>query len=239
MALYDRDYIKNNSSTSATYERDTSYNQSAESMRAFLKQTYQLFSASLLAAAVGAYIGFGMPAFVQSWFWGIIILEFVFLFGLFAVKEKPGINLIVMFGFTFLSGLALTPLLMSIMSMQGGSAIVGNAFLLTSVAFGSISMFAMTTKKDYSGMGKMLFITLIIVIVASVINIFTQSPMMQLVISSISAILFSAFILYDTQNIIKGAYSTPIEASIALYLDFLNLFVSLLQILGIMGNSDD
>jgi modulator of FtsH protease len=60
-----------------------------------------------------------------------------------------------------------------------------------------------------------------------------------LAIASVGAILFSAFILYDTQNIIKGRYETPIEGAIALYLDFLNLFISLLQILGIFNNSDD
>ena len=62
--------------------------------------------------------------------------------------------------------------------------------------------------------------------------------MLQLIISMAGALLFSAFILYDTQQIIKGNYSTPIEAAIALYLDFFNLFIMLLQIFGIL-NSDD
>jgi modulator of FtsH protease len=84
----------------------------------------------------------------------------------------------------------------------------------------------------------MLFITLIVVVVASLMNIFFQSSIMQLVIASISAVLFSAFILYDTQNIINGRYETPIEGAIALYLDFLNLFVALLQILGIFRRDE-
>ena len=87
-------------------------------------------------------------------------------------------------------------------------------------------------------MGKMLFIGLIVIIVGSVANIFIQMPMLQLIIAMAGAVLFSAFILYDTQQIIKGNYSTPIEAAIALYLDFFNLFIMLLQIFGIM-NSDD
>ena len=99
-------------------------------------------------------------------------------------------------------------------------------------------MFAMTTKRDFSSMGKFLFIALIIMIVAGISNIFIQSSMMQLAIASVGALLFSAFILYDTQNIIKGQYDSPIEAALALYLDFFNLFISLLQILGIMNSGD-
>ena len=205
---------------------------------AFLKSTYQLFASSLLAATAGAYIGLDMVSTITSWFWGLVILQFVFLFGLYAVKNKPGINLAVLFGFTFLTGLTLTPLLSSVFMMPGGASIVAQAFLMTSVAFGGISMFALTTKRDYSNMGKMLVIALIILIVASISNIFFQSSLFQLAISSVAALIFSAFILYDTQKIIKGHYETPIEGAIALYLDFLNLFVALLQILGIFGRDD-
>jgi len=179
-----------------------------------------------------------MAEAISSWFIGLVILEFALLFGLYAAKKKAGLNLILLFAFTFVSGLTLAPLLTSILGMAGGGSIVANAFMLTTVAFGGLSIFAMNTKRDFSVMGKMLFITLIVVVVASLMNIFFQSSLMQLVIASVSAILFSAFILYDTQNIIKGHYETPIEGAIALYLDFLNLFVALLQILGIFGRDD-
>ncbi|MFY9083025.1 Bax inhibitor-1/YccA family protein, partial [Aliarcobacter butzleri] len=147
-------------------------------------------------------------------------------------------NLAVLFVFTFITGLTIAPLLAAIFAMPSGASIVGQAFLMTSIAFGGISMFAMTTKKDYSFMGKFLFIALIIVIVAGISNIFIQSSMMQLAIASVSALLFSAFILFDTQNIIKGGYDSPVEAALSLYLDFFNLFISLLQILGIMNSGD-
>ena len=110
---------------------------------------------------------------------------------------------------------------------------------MTSVAFGGISMFAMTTKRDFSNIGKFLMIALIIAIVGMIANIFIGSSMIQLLISGAVALLMCAFILYDTQNIIKGLYDSPIEAALSLYLDFFNLFVSLLQILGIMNSSDD
>jgi len=235
MALYDRKYISRDASHASENINQT---MPRSNMAIFVKQTYQLFAASLLAASVGAYIGIGFAATIASMYFGFVILEFVFLFGLFAAKKKAGLNLVLLFGFTFLSGLTLAPLLTSILGMSGGGGIIANAFMLTTVAFGSLSVFAMNTKRDFSAMGKMLFVTLIVVVVAGLINIFLHSPMMQLVIASISSILFSAFILYDTQNIIKGRYETPIEGAIALYLDFLNLFISLLQILGIFGSRD-
>ncbi|NVJ52177.1 MAG: Bax inhibitor-1/YccA family protein [Campylobacteraceae bacterium] len=230
--MYNRDYL---SQESSQYKSQDS---SRAELMSFLKATYQLFAGSLLAATAGAYIGLDMVSTIASWYWGLVILEFILLFGLFAVKNKPGINLAVLFGFTFISGLTITPLLSNILMMPSGASIVAQAFLMTSVAFGGISMFAMTTKRDFSSMGKMLFIALIILIVGSISNIFFQSPLLQLGIAGVGALLFSAFILYDTQQIIKGGFETPIEAAIALYLDFFNLFVSLLQIFGIL-NSDD
>ncbi len=207
-------------------------------MLGFLKATYQLFAGSLLAGATGAYVGLGFAQTISTWFWGIFALELVLLFAIFKVKEKPGINLVVLFAFTFVSGLVLAPLMINILNMPNGGSIIAQSFLMTSAAFGGISIFALTTKRDFSSMGKMLFISLIVLIVASVINIFTQSTIFQLAISSIGAILFSAFILYDTQKIVQGAFATPIEAAVSLYLDFLNLFISLLQIFGILGSDD-
>lgn len=230
--MYNRDYLSHNDSKQYTNEA------SQAQLMSFLKSTYQLFAGSLLAATAGAYIGLDMVSAIASWYWGLVILEFVLLFALFAVKNKPGINLAVLFGFTFVSGLTITPLLASVFNMPGGASIVAQAFLMTSVAFGGISMFALTTKRDFSGMGKMLFIALIILVVGSISNIFIQAPLLQLGIAMVGAVLFSAFILYDTQQIIKGGFSTPVEAAIALYLDFFNLFISLLQILGIFNKED-
>lgn len=232
--MYNRDYLSHKDTTQQ-YTQESS----KVELMSFLKATYQLFAGSLLAATAGAYIGLGMVSTIASWYWGLVILEFILLFGLFAVKNKPGINLAVLFGFTFVSGLTITPLLASVFAMPAGASIVAQAFLMTSVAFGGISMFALTTKRDFSGMGKMLFIALIILVVGSISNIFIQAPLLQLGIAMGGAVLFSAFILYDTQQIIKGGFSTPIEAAIALYLDFFNLFISLLQILGIFNSSDD
>ena len=232
--MYNRDYLSNNSNEHAQ-------DSSQAKMMSFLKATYQLFAGSLLAATAGSYIGLEIVSVLMGpvkWVLFAAVIGMVW-FVIPKVKHKPGINLLALFALTFMTGLMIAPLLASIFAMPSGASIVGQAFLMTSVAFGGISMFAMTTKRDFSSMGKMLMIALIIVIVGGISNIFIQSSLMQLGIAGVSALLFSAFILYDTQQIIKGGYDSPVEAALSLYLDFLNLFVSLLQILGIMNSNDD
>ncbi len=204
----------------------------------FIKKTYQLFAASILAAATGAYIGMQMAPAIATWYWGLVTLEFVLLISLYFTKTKPGLNLIILFGFTFMTGLTLTPLLSAILALPAGAGILTNAFLLTGIAFGGLSLFAINTKRDFTSLGKFLFIALIIMIVAGLINIFLGSPLLQTILAAAGALLFSVFILYDTQNIIQGNFATPTEAAIALYLDVLNLFISLLQLLGIFGNEE-
>lgn len=225
MSLYDRDYLKSK-------ELETSY---SSQLSIFIKQTYQLFAASLLAASVGAYVGiFALASFFiqsQATFWILFIIEIGLLFALQWKKREAPLNLILLFGFTFCSGLTLTPLLISVLALPTGAIIIAQAFALTTVAFGALSIFAMNTKKDFTTMGKALFIVLIVIVAASLLNIFIKSDIISLAISSIAAILFSFYILYDTQNIIRGNYETPIEGAVALYLDFVNLFVSLLNIL--------
>nr|WP_314399640.1 Bax inhibitor-1/YccA family protein [uncultured Campylobacter sp.] len=233
MSLYDRNYA-----SSSEHEVAGEYSQSA--LSTFIKQTYQLFAASLLAASVGAYVGLysSLGVTVAGNYWLFVILELGLLVGLMFAKRKAGLNLILLFAFTFVSGLTLTPILGRTFAMPGGAAIVAQAFTLTTVAFGGLSVFAMNTKRDFTTWGKMLFITLIVLLVAMLLNLFFKSPIFQVALSCVSAVLFSAYILYDTQNIIRGNYETPIEGAVDLYLDFLNLFVSLLRILGFF-NSDD
>ena len=233
MSLYDRNYA-----SSSEHEVAGEYSQSA--LSTFIKQTYQLFAASLLAASVGAYVGLysSLGATVAGNYWLFVILELGLLVGLMFAKRKAGLNLILLFAFTFVSGLTLTPILGRTFAMPGGAAIVAQAFTLTTVAFGGLSVFAMNTKRDFTTWGKMLFITLIVLLVAMLLNLFFKSPIFQVALSCVSAVLFSAYILYDTQNIIRGNYETPIEGAVDLYLDFLNLFVSLLRSLGFF-NSDD
>ena len=236
MGLYDRDYIKNNT---ASQEVDSGYmaHEGERDLSTFIKETYQLFAGSLLVGAAGAYVGMGIPA-IREYYWGFVILEIALIFGIGFAKAKPGLNVIMLFAFALVSGLTMSVMVGHFVS-AGAGGVVANALILTTVAFGGLSMFAMNTTRDFTTMGKFLFITLIVVVVAGLLNVFwLHNPWMQVGIASVSAILFSAFILYDTQNIIQGNYGHPVDGALALYLDFINLFTSLLQILGIFGNDD-
>ena len=235
MSLYDRKPMNNYGQYT-----ESSFAQSDMALVSFVKQTYQLFAGSLLAATIGAYIGIStLGGVVAQYYIGFVILELALLVGLFFTKAKPGSNLVMLFAFTFVSGLTLTPILSRVLGMPGGASIVAQAFLLTTAIFGVMSIFALRTKKDLASMGKILFIALIVVVIGSLINLFLGSPILQVAIAGVSAILFSIFIAYDTQNIVRGLYDSPVTAAVSLYLDFLNLFVSLLQLLGIFGSREE
>jgi len=233
MALYDRDYAQQGA---MGYE---SVSRNETRIVSFVKETYKLFAASMMAGAVGAYVGVPMAGVIQAYVIPLIILEIALLIGLHFVKHKPGINLAVMFGFVFMTGLMLAPLLARTLGMSGGGTIIGNAFAMTSVVFGAMSFYAIKTTKDFTSYGKPLMIALFVIIGFSILNIFLGNPLIAVAISGVVVVLFSILVIFDTQNIMNGNYETPIDGAIALYLDFLNIFTALLQLFGIFGSSDD
>ncbi len=228
MALYDRDYT---TTEAASVQEGASVS--------FMKTTYQLLAASMIAAAAGAYVTMPYAETIMQYKWFIFGAELLILFfGLSMSRGKPGLNLAMLFLFTFLTGVSLVPLLASLIG-AGNGAVIGNAFLMTSVLFGALSLFAINSKSDFSSWGKPLFITLIVIIIASLVNYFLlQSPMMHIIVTAGILLLFSFFTIYDTQNIANGAYDSPVDAAVSLYLDFLNMFTALLQLLGIFGSDD-
>jgi len=229
MALYDRDYAQ------ARPEVRTGESSNV----AFMKKTYQLLAASMIAAAAGAYVTMPFVESIVQYRWFIFGAELLVLFfGLGLSRGKPGLNLAMLFLFTFLTGVSLVPLL-AVLIGAGNGAMIGNAFLMTSVLFGSLSLFAINSRSDFSSWGKPLFITLVVVIIASLINyFFLKSPMMHIVITAGILLLFGIFTIYDTQNIANGAYDSEVDAAVSLYLDFLNMFTAILQLLGIFGSDE-
>ncbi|MFB1346404.1 Bax inhibitor-1/YccA family protein [Helicobacter pylori] len=229
MALYDRADSRN------AYAEDSLLHESE--LVSFVKTTYKFFAGSLLLATIGALLGLMNFQAVVQYKWVFFIAEIAALFGLMFSKSKPGLNLFMLFAFTSLSGVTLVPLLGMVIAKAGLGAI-WQALGMTTIVFGLMSVYALKTKNDLANMGKMLFIALIVVVVCSLINLFLGSPMFQVVIAGASAILFSLYIAYDTQNIVKGMYDSPIDAAVDLYLDFLNVFISILQIIGIFSDRD-
>ena len=234
MSLYNRQ--NQNSARGQTYQQEERV---STTLSTFVSQTYQLFAASLLAATVGAFIGLEMVEAIRSWYWGLVIVEIVALVGLMFLKDKPGINLALLFAFTFLTGLTLTPLLSAVLGMPNGASAVVSAFLMTTIIFGAMSVYAMKTSRDLASWGRVLFISVIVILIGSVVNIFLGSPLLQVGIAAIATLIFSLYIAFDTQMLLRGAFSSPVEAAIALYLDVLNIFISLLQLFGILGSSNE
>ncbi len=229
MALYDRADSRN------AYAENSLLHESE--LVSFVKTTYKFFAGSLLLATIGALLGLMNFQAVVQYKWVFFIAEIAALFGLMFSKSKPGLNLFMLFAFTSLSGVTLVPLLGMVIAKAGLGA-VWQALGMTTIVFGLMSVYALKTKNDLANMGKMLFIALIVVVVCSLINLFLGNPMFQVVIAGASAILFSLYIAYDTQNIVKGMYDSPIDAAVSLYLDFLNVFISILQIIGIFSDRD-
>jgi modulator of FtsH protease len=228
MALYDRDY---SAKYSQTYERAEGFADSSSRVK-FIKKTYQLLAASMIAAAAGAYATLPIAGAIYEYRWFIFGAELLVLFfGLGLSRGKPGLNLFMLFLFTFLTGVSLVPLFASLIGL-GKGAVIGNAFLATAVLFGALSLYAIKTERDFSNWGKGLMITMIIVLVASLINIFfLHSGLLATLISAGILILFGIFTIYDTQNIANGVYDSEVDAAVSLYIDFLNMFTVLLGFL--------
>jgi modulator of FtsH protease len=235
MALYDREYARQGA---FGYE---SAQKSETQIVSFVKETYKLFAASMLAGGVGAYVGMPFAGVVAANYWWFAIPWMLFgMFGLQMIKNKPGVNMIGLFGFTFVSGVIITPLLSHILGMSGGATIVGNAFFMTAALFGGLSFFAIKSAKDFTSWTKPIMIAFFIILAASLINVFIfKSPLIYVAIQAIFLIVISIMVLIDTQNVIRGAYETPMDGAIALYLDFFNLFITLLQIFGIFGGREE
>ena len=199
----------------------------------FIKKVYSLLAMSMGTAAIGAYLGSGpLLLLVAPNMMLFFILQIALIFFASFAARKPGLNMIALFSFTTVSGLTLGPLL-----YQVGPSIAAEAFALTAITFAGLSMYVVYSKKDFSFMSGFLMTGLIVLVVGGLLNMFfIQSGMMHFVMSGASVLLFSGFILYDTSNILRY-YGTDeyVSATLALYLDVLNLFIALLSILGIMG----
>lgn len=225
MSLYDREYTRSYDYAEAN----------DNALVSFVKTTYKFFAGSLLLATLGAILGFMFFEAVMTYRWVFFIAELAAFFGLMFSRGKTGLNLLMLFAFTTLSGITLVPLLGFVISRAGIGG-VAQALGMTTIVFGAMSLYAIKTKNDLANMGKMLFIAAIVVVICSIVNLFIGSSPFQIIIAGASTIIFSLYIAYDTQNIIKGMYASPIDAAISLYLDFLNVFISILQLIGLTSN---
>lgn len=200
-----------------------------------LRNTYMMLALTMIPTVIGAFVGMGTNfSFMAT----SPILSSLLMFGammasLFAVTALRNSvwGVVALLGFTFLAGFFLGPILQVALHLKNGAQLVGLAAGGTGVIFFSLATVATVTKKDFSFMGKFLFIGLILLIVASLANLFFQIPALALTISAIAVMIFSAYILFDVSRIVTGGETNYVMATLALYLDIYNLFINLLQLL--------
>jgi modulator of FtsH protease len=205
-----------------------------------LRNTYALLGVSLFPTVIGALIGMSMNfGFAQASPIMFMLVTLAGIFGMFFLIRKNRNNsmgVVFLLGLTFLLGVMLGPILQVAFSMSNGGQIVSLAAGGTGVIFVTLAGIATTSKRDFSSMGKFLMIGLILLILAMLANMFLQIPAMSLAISSIAVLIFSGFILYDVNRIVRGGETNYVMATLALYLNIYNLFVHLLHLLmALMG----
>ena len=205
-----------------------------------LRNTYALLGVSLFPTVIGALIGMSMSfGFAQASPIMFMLVTLAGIFGMFFLIRKNRNNsmgVVFLLGLTFLLGIMLGPILQVAFSMSNGGQIVSLAAGGTGVIFVTLAGIATTSKRDFSSMGKFLMIGLILLVLAMLANMFFQIPALSLAISSIAVLIFSGFILYDVNRIVRGGETNYVMATLALYLNIYNLFVHLLHLLmALMG----
>ena len=199
-----------------------------------VRRVYLLLAATLVATALAAALGMGL-AFPYQHPFILMILAFGALFAiLFTGAKRSPLAVPLVFVFTSLMGLSLGPMLAVTLALANGPLIVAEAAIGTAAIFGGLSLYAWASKRDFSFMRGFLFVGLIIVVLAGIGNFFLQMPALQLTVASVALLIFSGYTLVDTSRMVHGGETRPIFIMVSLYLDVLNIFLSLLQIFGLL-----
>lgn len=200
-----------------------------------LRNTYMLLALSMVPTVIGALVGIqmqfsflaGSPFMAFILFLGI---AWGFMYGI-EKNKNSGLGVALLLGFTFFMGLMLSRILQVALGFSNGGSMITLAAGGTGAVFFTMASIASVSKRDFSNMGKFLFVGMIVVLLAIVANIFLQIPALSLAISAAAVMIFSAYILYDLSRIVQGGETNYVTATLAVYLDVYNVFVSLLHLL--------
>ena len=207
-----------------------------------LRNTYWLLALTLVPTVLGAWLGVS-TGLGQLFSGGLGLVFFLagtfgFIYAIEKTKDSAK-GIAVLLGFTFFMGLMLSRMIAMVLGFKNGTDLVMTAFGGTAGVFFLMASLATFIKRDISGMSKWLFVGAIVLMVGSIINIFVGSSIGMMVISMMAIGIFSAYMLYDIKQIIDGGETNYISATLALYLDLINIFQSILALLGIMGGERD
>jgi modulator of FtsH protease len=207
-----------------------------------LRNTYLLLALTMVPTVIGAMIGISTAAIVIQH----PILSFFIMLGAviglqygIAANRNSGLGIVLLLAMTFLLGWFLGPLLTFALALKNGPQLVGLAAAGTGTVLFVMGGIATTTRKDFSFMGKFLFVGMIVLLLAMVANMFLQIPALALTISALVVVVFSMFLLHDLSRIVTGGETNYIMATTGVYISLFNIFANLLQLLmALMGERD-
>ncbi len=214
----------------------------AEQSGRVLRNTYWLLALSMLPTVLGAWVGVqtGFMRTLSPGIGAIVFLAGAFGF-MFAIEKTKNSSkgVPVLLAFTFFMGLMLARLIGSVLGLKNGGSLIMMAFGGTGAIFFGMASLTSVIKRDLSGMGKFLFIGMILLLVAGIANIFIQSSALMITLSVLAIGIFSAFILHDLKRVQNGEETNYITATLGVYLSLYNVFSNLLALLGIFGGERD
>jgi FtsH-binding integral membrane protein len=202
-----------------------------------LRNTYWLLALSMIPTVLGAALALSL-GLNQAMAASPGTTAIIFLVGAFALmfgiqrNKNSSLGVALLLVFTFFMGVMLSQLLGFVLGRSNGAQLIMTAFGGTAIVFGAMASLASTVKRDLSSsLGKWLFAGLMVIIVASLANIFLHLPALMLTVSVLAIVIFSAFMLVDLQRIINGGETNYVTATLAVYLDVYNVFANLLMLL--------
>jgi len=209
--------------------------QLADARISFLGKTYGMLALCIAAGSIGAFLSMGMAFPYEHPF----MMLFIMIGGIFlvqGVRHTPGLNFVALLAFGAITGMAISPLVGLVAAKSG--TLVTQAFMTTAVAFVSLTIYTFASRRDFSFLKGFVWTGLIAMIVLGLSNyFFFESPMLALTLSGVGVLLFSAFILYDTSNILRDYPNDEyISAALTLYLDVFLLFQHILSLFGMLGD---
>jgi len=207
-----------------------------------LRNTYWLLALSMVPTVLGAWLGVvtGLSRAMSGGVGLVVFLVGAFGF-IYAIEKTKNTSkgVPVLLAFTFFMGIMLSRMIAMVLGFKNGAELIMTAFGGTAGVFFLMASLSTVIKRDLSGMGKWLFVGAIVLMVGSIINVFVGSSAGMMAISMLAIGIFSAYMLYDIKQIIDGGETNYISATLALYMDIMNVFQGLLALLGIMGGERD
>jgi modulator of FtsH protease len=207
-----------------------------------LRNTYLLLALTMVPTIIGAFVGMSTVGLVMQ---HPIMISLVMLTGVIglqfaiAANRNNGLGVAFLLLMTGVLGWWLGPILTVALALKNGPALVGYAAGGTGVVMAVMATIATTTKRDFSFMGKFLFVGMIVLLIAMLANMFLQIPALALTISSAVIVVFSLFLLHDLSRIVTGGETNYVMAATGVYMSLFNIFVNLLSLLMALSGERD